>query len=181
MLRPWSSAPGRSVCLLTSLRRNLPRQEVTAAVGLVSLLGTQVCRQHQPAFMPVCYTMPSRATSVCHIKEQWHPKEISAEFRGMVSRKACFSDPLWPLWMDVFWICCWMCFVHRDWVTTLTLYSVTKKRTGCTQGLSWVSISLLFSGNSTNRKCLICLFVGTIGTTSCTWLGLLQSILWGSE
>lgn len=77
-------------------------------------------------------------------------------------------------------MCCWMCFVHRDRVATLTLHSVTKKRTGCTQGLYWVSISLPYSGNSINR-CYICLFVGTICTTSFTWLGLLQSVLKGSE
>lgn len=87
-------------------------------------------------------------------------REISADFGGMMRRKTCSSDPLWPLQLQY---CC-ICFVHwklRGWSDPPRIH---KKKPRFTRGLSCFLISLLFSGKSKNRKYFVCLLkpVGNI-------------------
>lgn len=70
--------------------------EVTPAAGLVPLLDAKIDRQHQPTVVPVCAIkhpaeQPQFATKKIAIKSG---REISAEFGGIMRRKACSSDPL---------------------------------------------------------------------------------------
>lgn len=177
-LRSWYFASGRSGCLLTSLGRNLHMQEVTPAAGLVPLLDAKIDRQHQPTVVPVCAIkhpaeQPQFATKKIAIKSG---REISAEFGGIMRRKACSSDPLWPLQL---WRCC-ICLIPRKlrgWSDPPLIHK--KKPPRLTQRFSWVSICLFSSRNRKNRKCFVCLLVETIFTTFFSWLEPLQSILKG--
>lgn len=107
-LRLWSHTSGRSGCLLTNLRRNLHRQQVTAAVGLVLLLGTDWQAASAQTCACVCYTIQQRNLDLPQKIAIKLYREISAEFGGMMSRKECFSDLLSLLWL---W-CCWIQFAY---------------------------------------------------------------------